>query len=359
LSVWSVFFASKPLTLGEFVSRYSVLKRRINDVDWTVTEEATQTRQTVQEDGEATRAELAAMEARLFEAFQAGSNRPLGADEARSIKEAVAQIFASKEARKRPVQEALSKRRFDEAASQLEGLARQSEAAKDDFAGDAAESYREAGALWLGRNTGRAIENFEKARENDPNHFWTHIELARLYELAGRTADAHLLADDAIRQAASDRDRSVALDALADALAAQGRSGDALTAYEEGLGIRRALAGGDADNAGARRDVSVSLNKVGDMLAAQGRSGDALTAYEEGLGIRRALAGGDADNAGARRDVIVSLAKIATLKGGADGAALWREAHERACAMDRDGVLRTPDQWIIEKTGRMAEGEAE
>jgi hypothetical protein len=57
--------------------------------------------------------------------------------------------------------------------------------------------------------------------------------------------------------------------------------------------------------------------------------------------------------------VIVSLAKIATLKGGADGAALWREAHERACAMDRDGVLRTPDQWIIEKTGRMAEGEAE
>ncbi|XBQ16562.1 MAG: hypothetical protein ABL308_01500 [Oceanicaulis sp.] len=455
LSIWSTLFAPPGVTLGEFLKRDAKVRKRLDAIDWTVTEEATQTRAAVREDGDATRETVAAMEQRIIASIQRASDRPLGADETRSITEAVERIFASKDARKRPIQVALSENRIDDAAAQLEGLARQSEAAKDDFAREAAENFREAGALWLGRNTGRALKNFEHARDNDPDHFWTRIELSRLYALAGRTADALIEAEHASGLADSDRDRSVALDArgdmlraqgrtgaaltayeeglaiardlaaadpdsaearrdvsvslekvgdmlaaqgrtgealnayeeglnlcrdlaasdpdsagarrdvsvslskVGDMLAAQGRTGEALNAYEEGLNLCRDLAAGDPDSAGARRDVSVSLNKVGDMLAAQGRTGEALKAYEEDLGLARDLAAGDPDSAGARRDVIVSLVKIGSLIDPPTDMPYWREAHERAVAMERDGILFEPDHWLIEYTRRKAGGEAE
>jgi len=35
------------------------------------------------------------------------------------------------------------------------------------------------------------------------------------------------------------------------------------------------------------------------------------------------------------------------------------EAHDRVCAMDRDGVLNSPDQWMIEATLGKARDAAE
>src|SRR5262249_57853604 len=72
----------------------------------------------------------------------------------------------------------------------------------------------------------------------------------------------------------------------------------ALTAYEEGLAIRRKLAAADAGNVTWQRDVSVSLNNVGDMRLAEGNRNGALAAYEESLTIRRKLASADPGNAG-------------------------------------------------------------
>src|SRR4051812_47929180 len=64
------------------------------------------------------------------------------------------------------------------------------------------------------------------------------------------------------------RDLSVSLDRTGDVLRAQGGLGGALARYEEGLAIRRRLAGADPSHAERQRDLSVSLDKTGDVLRA-------------------------------------------------------------------------------------------
>jgi len=54
-------------------------------------------------------------------------------------------------------------------------------------------------------------------------------------------------------------------------LSAQGKSQEALDAYEQVLAIAKKLVDQDKSNSIWQRDLSVSYNKVGDVLSAQGK----------------------------------------------------------------------------------------
>ena len=102
-----------------------------------------------------------------------------------------------------------------------------------------------------------------------------------------------------------------------------------MTAYEEGLEIRRRLMAADPTNAGRARDVSVSLNRIGDVRSSRNELQGALRAYEEGLEIRRGLMAADPSHSERARDVFISLANIGLLhRQGGDKKAACRKFRE-------------------------------
>ncbi len=86
----------------------------------------------------------------------------------------------------------------------------------------------------------------------------------------------------------------------------------ALAAYEEGLVIRRKLAGFDPGNTLWQRDMSVLLNRTGDARVAAGNRPGAVADYEESLTIMRRLTAADGGNIGWRVDLVVSMYKVGT-----------------------------------------------
>jgi tetratricopeptide (TPR) repeat protein len=154
------------------------------------------------------------------------------------------------------------------------------------------------------------LKLYEDVVAADPCNHWDWVELTRLYQAMNRLERAKYAAEQAIKTASGDRDRSVGFDELGDILVARNDLGGALLRYEEGLGIRRTLAKRDPSSASAQQDVSVSLDRVGNILVARNDLGRALSRYEEGLGIARTLAKLDPLSASAQRDVLVSLSKV-------------------------------------------------
>ena len=69
---------------------------------------------------------------------------------------------------------------------------------------------------------------------------------------------------------------------------AQGDLAGARAAYQEGLGITRALAKADRGSAEKHRDLGIFLGKIGDVQVAQGDLTGARAAYQEELAITRA-----------------------------------------------------------------------
>ncbi len=198
----------------------------------------------------------------------------------------------------------------------------------------AARSCRAAGAahFFLGQ-VGKALENYEAARELEPNDFWTLVYLTRIYHLSARTAEALTFANLSANAALTEREHSVALNEIGDIQVARGDLTAALTAYGEGLVIARHLAE-DETNAGAQRDLSVSLNKIGDIQIARGDLAAALTAYEGSLAISRRLAENET-NAGAQRDLSVSLNKVGDIQVARGALAAALTAYEEGLSIRR------------------------
>jgi hypothetical protein len=132
---------------------------------------------------------------------------------------------------------------------------------------DDAEAYREAARLAAPFSVADAITYFTKATLLDPTDFWTLILLSRLQRKANSLSKAMDVAQQALSQAQTPRDRSVALDAVGDILVKRNDLAGALSAYEEGLAIARTLAEGDPTSADAQRDLWVSLWRMANMRA--------------------------------------------------------------------------------------------
>jgi tetratricopeptide (TPR) repeat protein len=155
--------------------------------------------------------------------------------------------------------------------------------------------------------TDSVIARYKAVVKLDPGVFLDWISLDRLYQAAGRTADARAAAATAAKIADNDRDKSVALSELGDVLQTEGDLAGACNAYAEDLAISRRLAAAHPTNAGARLDLAVALSKTGDVLRAQGDLAGAGKAFAELLAIFRPLATADPTNTGAQRDLSAAL----------------------------------------------------
>jgi tetratricopeptide (TPR) repeat protein len=91
---------------------------------------------------------------------------------------------------------------------------------------------------------------------------------------------------------------------------AQGDLAAALKSYEAKRNIISRLAQTDPDNTGWQRDLSVSYDKVGEVQLVQGDLTKALKLYRDSLSIRDRLAKADPNSAAWQRDLSMSCNKI-------------------------------------------------
>ncbi len=177
----------------------------------------------------------------------------------------------------------------------------------------AARTAREKAALAATRSVVDALAWYRKAAELAPEHFWTHIELARLHALCGDLGAALDAAETGYRVATDDRDCSVASNEIGDVQVAQGDLAAALKSFGAGLEIRERLAAQDPGHAGWQRDLSVSHDRIGDVQVAQGDLAAALKSFGAGLEIAERLAAQDPGHAGWQADLAASHGKLGQL----------------------------------------------
>ena len=263
-----------------------------------------------------------------------------------------------------------------------------------------AAGWREIAALAQDRKdrsemgTAQVISIYEKAQSLETAYLWGWIELRRLYQEAGRLADARSAAEEALERAEDARDRSVAetelgnvlvssgdlvgarmrfeaslaigerlaeanptsaeaqrdlsvsLNKLGDVLVSSGDLVGARARFEASLAIDERLAEANPTSAEAQRDLSVSLNKLGDVLVSSGDLAGARARFEASLAIGERLAEANPTSAEAQRDLIVSHAKLGGLPGGEDH---WSEALKIALDLQRRGLLPPRDAWMIDE----------
>ena len=208
--------------------------------------------------------------------------------------------------------------RLDEGFARLETLAR----AKTT---DAAQEWRDLGALAYDRDPERALNAFREAARLDASDFNALIYLSRLEDKqAGDVVAAKTAAEQALQVARNERDRSVALNTLGDIAMQAGDTDAARVSFTESLEIRRALSEANPGSSEAKRDVSISLNWLGNVALQAGDLDAARAAYTEYLEIARALSEANPGSSEAKRDVSVSLIKLGAvaIKAGDTDAAL-------------------------------------
>ena len=210
----------------------------------------------------------------------------------------------------------------------------------------AAEGRRIAGVALDARAKGKlgtaaVIARFEEVTRLDPGVFQDWINLVGLYLDAGRLEDAMRSTSSALRVAASDRDRVMALDRRGDVQFAQGDPAVASKAYAEGLALARKLAKTYPEDAQVQRFVAVSLERLGSVRIAEEDLVGANAAFAESLAVRRRLAASDPGNAPVR-EVAVSLAKIGELREAQGDLAGAAQAYDEGLAIARKLALIDP-----------------
>ena len=181
----------------------------------------------------------------------------------------------------------------------------------------AAEAYRNLGAIAELRDPKRALEAYEKALALDPDDieslYWAgyiQIDYGDLNKAQKRLARVMQLAETGDEPFY----KFWARNGLGDILVKQGDLQAALKSYQESLAIAERLAASDPGNAGWQRDLLVSYNKVGDVLVAQGNLPAALKTYQQGLAIADRLAQSEPGNAQWQYDLGISNERVGNVQ---------------------------------------------
>ena len=140
-------------------------------------------------------------------------------------------------------------------------------------------------------------------------------------------------------------DYSLSLEKIGDVLQAQGQFSKALERYEAALAVINHLAKAEPNNAEWQRDRSVTHNKIGDVLRVQGNLTAALKNYTASFAIRDYLAKIDPANAAWQRDLSLAYENIGAVlqsQGDLSGALqkynTSRGIRERLATVDPDNA---------------------
>ena len=143
----------------------------------------------------------------------------------------------------------------------------------------------------------QVIARYEDVTRLDPGVFLDWVMLSQLYREAGRLADAKRAVEAASHKAASDPERSVAFQALADVQQKLGDRSGALASYRASLAIVDRLARVYPDNLELQRALLIDHGRIRDLLIGQGEQAIALPSHQASLAIAERLVKADPSNA--------------------------------------------------------------
>lgn len=171
----------------------------------------------------------------------------------------------------------------------------------------AAHYARQSAALWIGRDTRKAIAAFERVLKFHGSDIPTLIALVDLYVVMGDSPKAFghaksalAIAEARCKQQPQNSDwtyyLSVILMWIGGIQLAQGKPADALASYRTGLEAMTKLVKSDSSNTHWLRELSVSHDRIGRLLETRGESVDARKSHEAAMEIAKNLADTDETN---------------------------------------------------------------
>lgn len=267
-----------PLRTGAIVALLGgilVTLANISDVlQWVVPDDSVEMLQETQTTIESTDAKVDEV-VRLLRQQAALSGKGLDPDSENTIRAAVATIVNSVDARKRSALDQLSEGNVEAAADAIVAVAGDLDTASVQSVVAAAESWREAGAIYYTSNIDKAINSYESAHRLRPDDSPIANELAFAYLRAGRYDDAASLFGQNAMSARSAQSRSDALRGAGIVLMHSGDFDEASDRFAQALDA--------ADTAEDRRRRSLVLLQQGEIARARGNNDVALAKFRSAV----------------------------------------------------------------------------
>jgi tetratricopeptide (TPR) repeat protein len=197
-------------------------------------------------------------------------------------------------------------------------------------------------ALMFAPGGEKAEPAFARAAELDPGNAWTWIILAGLTK-SPEVFDRAMQHAARAAQAADDR-RAMIVALFVSGLARSGGGGhvQAEQSYRFALSVARQWAGEAPADDRAQRYVSLALNRLADALAAQMRHPEAAAAYSEALSVRARLAAAEPEDAQRQIDLISVHMNLWALYGAAENPAQGKAHLDEAFRLYHALAARDP-----------------
>src|SRR5262249_23776094 len=258
-------------------------------------------------------ATLQEIEALVGKYTAAGANQAPGAGAGLTAAITAIANGAATDARYAQALEPLKAGKPAEAEPLLKAVAEETAARARNDARQAAEAYRNLGAIAGLADPKRAREYYGRALEFDPDNVqalvgsgWLEIEAGNL-DTAERTYNRLILLK---ADTPDSREVFSARLGLGEIRLARGGLGAAMSEFRAAQAIAERATRANPGNAGWQYDLSRSYDRIGDALVAQGKLTEALASFRASLAIAERLAQADPGDADWQHNLSISYERI-------------------------------------------------
>ena len=175
---------------------------------------------------------------------------------------------------------------------------------------ESARHWRTLGDLLKNISVERSLAAWQKSLAIDPEQLQVHIDIIRMYRIAGDLSAANKQLVVARQYDTTPYQQTLLFDEIGNIKVQQGDLSGALEAYQQGIDIARTLAASES-NSEQQRNIYVGLIKIGEIYIKQGDIDKALQVYDEGLVRAEKLAEQSPDDEQLQRE----LTLIRLIKG--------------------------------------------
>ena len=209
---------------------------------------------------------------------------------------------------------------------------------------DAAQEWRDIGALAYDRDQLTALEAYRQATKLDDSDFSAWLYLARLeIQLTGDVQAARIAAEAAERTADSEYSRALVLHDLGLLQLREDDFENAKVSFQEYLKQLRKFAETNPTDPSVQRDLSIALERIGEVEVQLDNVTAARKSFHESAEISRQLAEASPGDEQAQRDFGIALAKLGGVKFLEGDVAAAREMYTESLEISQRYAEANPE----------------
>ncbi len=255
----------------------------------------------------------------LLEQGRVGPQAPGSQQAVAKAVEATAKDAKAGKPRAKQALEFLKAGKIAEAVPLYQAEAAEKDATSRSSAKEAADAYRNLGAIAGLADPKRALEAYENAVKLNPDDLDSLYWVGRIQIYHGNLNEAQTRLESVLKLATGDQPdyqyQCRALVRLGDIKKQRGDLAGALKSYRDSLAIAERRAKSDPGNKNWPRDLSNCYDRIGNVQMDQGDLSAARQSYYDSLAIRDKEAKSDPGDDGWQRDLSVSFNKIGDVQG--------------------------------------------